>query len=52
RTTNEGLIEAYVHTGGGLFQVNDVYAVALGEDVALHPGMPPAGLVPKVGSGF
>ena len=26
--------------------------VALGEDVALHPRMPAAGLVAKVGAGF
>ena len=34
----------------GLLQVNDVDAVALGKDVALHGGVPPAGLVPKMHS--
>jgi len=35
-----------------LFQVNDVNAVALGEDLFLHRRVPAAGLVPEVGAGF
>ena len=36
----------------GLLQIDDVDAVALGEDVASHPGVPPAGLVTEVDTGL
>ena len=35
-----------------LLQVNDVDAVALGEDIGPHFGVPTPGLVPEVGSRF
>ncbi len=40
-----------VDVGQGLLQVDDVDAVALGEDVALHLRVPAAGLVPEVHTG-
>src|SRR6185295_7514760 len=40
-----------VDVGQRLLQVDDVDAVALGEDVALHLRVPAAGLVPEVHTG-
>ena len=37
---------------GSLFQVDDVDAVALGEDIFFHARMPPAGLVTEVSTGL
>ena len=37
-----------VNHAQGLLQVNDVDAVSLGEDVLLHGGVPPPGLMPEV----
>ena len=39
-----------VEQDGGLLQVDDVDAAPLGEDVGLHLGVPPAGLVAEVDS--
>jgi hypothetical protein len=36
----------------GLLQIDDVNAVALAEDVFLHPGIPALGLMPEVDSCF
>ena len=36
----------------GLLQIDDVNAVALAEDVLLHPWIPALGLMPEVDSGF
>ena len=41
-----------VDVGQRLLQVDDVDAVALGEDVALHLRVPAAGLVPEVHAGL
>ena len=41
-------LEGAVDVGQRLLQVDDVDAVALGEDVALHLRVPPTGLVPEV----
>jgi hypothetical protein len=47
----DGLLDevvGLVEVGQRLLQVDDVDAVALGHDEALHLGVPPAGLVPEV----
>ena len=45
-------ITGFVEHGSGLLQVNDVNAIALGEDVFLHRRVPATGLVAKVSPGF
>ncbi len=35
-----------------LLQVNDMNAITFGEDIFLHPGMPTAGLMTEMSSGF
>jgi hypothetical protein len=48
--TDEGT--GFIEHDSGLFQVNDMDAIALGEDVVFHPGVPPTRLMAEVSSGF
>ena len=45
-------LECFVDVSQGLLQVNDVDAVAVSEDEALHLRIPAAGLVAKVDTGI
>ena len=45
-------VEGAVDVDERLLKVDDVNRIALGEDIALHLGVPPAGLVPEVDAGF
>ena len=45
-------ITGFVQHDGGLLQIDDVDAITLSEDILLHAGIPAAGLMPEVGTGF
>ena len=48
----DGDINKAIEFLNGLLQVNDVDAVALGEDVLCHLGVPAAGLMTEMHAGF